>query len=112
MLATPAKKHPLSRRLVLAFGWMLGALGFLFSLALALTMLIRQGSPAFLLIWTVAVLATAACVRAQLRWRKSLERMYSEKNRRTLYPARRGWRQDVEDISFRDIPNGAMSFVQ
>ena len=83
---------------------MLGGSGFLLSFALAVTMLVRQGTPGFLLIWTAALLATAACMRAQARWRRSLERMSSPDAVRPFHPARRGWQLNVEDIAFRDIP--------
>lgn len=94
------------------FGWAMGGLGFLLSFALSITVLIRQGNPGFLCIWLAVVMATGACMRAHLRWRKSCERMYSPETVRTRYPARKAWRQNVEDIAFRDIPDAAMSFSQ
>lgn len=95
------------RRLATLFGWTAGALGFLLSLVLSITVLVHQGNPGFLIIWAVAVIATFACVRANVRWRKSCERMYSSEAIRPRYPARTSWRQSVEDIAFRDIPDAA-----
>ncbi|WP_088707510.1 hypothetical protein [Noviherbaspirillum denitrificans] len=94
----------LTRPRAIVFGWLLGGFGFLLSFALAVTMLVRQGTPGFLLIWAVALLVTGACMRAQARWRRSLERMSSPDAVRTFPPARSGWRLNVEDIAFRDIP--------
>ncbi|WP_420472660.1 hypothetical protein [Noviherbaspirillum sp. ST9] len=100
------------RALAILFGWIAGALGFLLSLALSITVLVRQGNAGFLIIWLVAVIATAACMRANVRWRKSCERMASPEVIRPGYPARTTWRQSVEDIAFRDIPDTAVSFSQ
>lgn len=87
------------------FGWMLGGLGFLLSFAVAVTMLLRQGTPGFLLIWAAALLATAMSMRIHAKWRRSIARMYAPDAVRIFYPARRGWRQNVEDVAFRDIPD-------
>lgn len=100
------------RVLATLFGWTLGGLGFLLSFALSITVLVRQGNPGFLLIWLLAVLATGACMRVQIRWRKSCERMYAPETARTFFPTRRGQRHEAEDIAFRDIPGAAMSFSQ
>jgi len=81
----------------------IGALGFLLSLGLALTMIVEEGNPGFLLIWTVAAFATAACMRVHAKWRKSFERMYDNNAVRVFYPALRGWKNDVEDVTFRDV---------
>ena len=94
------------------FGWTVGGLGFLLSFALSLTVFVGQGNPGFLFIWLVAVLATGACVRAHGRWRQSCERMYSAQAVRAYYPARKSWRQNVEDIAFHDMPDAAVSFGQ
>jgi len=100
------------RAFVTVFGWTVGGAGFLLSLVLALTMLVRQGNPAFLLIWLAAFTATAACMRSHARWRKSVERMYAPEAERPFYPARMSWRRTVEDVDFRDIPDAGMSFSQ
>lgn len=81
-----------------------GALGFLLSLGLALTMLLEHGNPGFLLIWIVAAGATTACMRVHAKWRKSFERMYGDNPVRVFYPALRACRNDVEDVAFRDLP--------
>jgi len=98
------------RAFVTVFGWTAGGAGFLLSLVLALTMLVRQGNPAFLLIWLAAFAATAACMRSHARWRRSVERMYAPQAVRPSYPARTAWRRTVEDVDFRDIPGAGMSF--
>lgn len=108
MQNTQQPRHALASLL----GWTIGGSGFLLSLALALTVLVRQGNPGFLAIWLVAAIATFSCLRAQARWRKSCERMYAPDSVRTYYPARKAWKQDVEDIDFRDVPNASMSFSQ
>ena len=92
------------------FGLTLGGLGFLLSFALALVMLVQKGNPGFLLIWGLAVAITLACMRAHARMRRSFERMYAPDAVRVFYPARKGWKQDVEDVAFRDIPHASMSF--
>ena len=103
---------PPTRTLATFFGWAVGGLGFLLSFALSIAVLIGQGNPGFLFIWLAAVIATAACMRAQVRWRKSCERMYSPEAVRTFYPAHKGWRQNVEDIAFRDLSDASISFGQ
>lgn len=75
-------------------------------------MLVWQGNPGFLFIWLAAALATVACMRAQHRWRKSFERMYAPQAVRTFYPARKAWRQNVQDITYRDLPDASMPFSQ
>ena len=100
------------RALATLFGWAAGGVGFLLSFALSITVLIGQGNPGFLFIWLAAVIATAACMRAQVRWRKSCERMYSPQAARTFYPAQKSWRQNVEDIAFRELSDTSMSFSQ
>lgn len=93
-----------TNRTVLTYaGWALGGLGFLLSLVLAVAMLVVQGAPGFLLIWAVAFLATAACMRAHARWRRSIARMHLPA--RVFHPARKGWREEAEDIAFRDMPD-------
>ena len=94
------------------FGLTVGALGFLLSFALALLMLIEQGNPGFLLIWMAAVTATAACMRAHARCRKAWERMYAPEAERSFYPARKGWKHNVEDIAFRDVQDHSIAFSQ
>lgn len=89
-----------------------GAFGFMTSFVLAMLMLVEQGNPGFLLIWMVAITGTAACMRVHARWRKSFERMYAPEAVRTFYAARKGWKQNVEDIAFRDIPDAPMPFSQ
>ena len=96
------------RTLAILFGWAAAALGFFLSFVLAVTMLVAQANPGFLLIWLVAVFATGACMRTHARWRKSVERMYAPEAPCTFLPARKGWRQEVEDIAFRDLPGAAM----
>lgn len=104
---------PRSKRILAPlFGWTVGGVGFLLSFALSITVFVRQGNPGFLFIWLLAVFATSTCVRAHARWRKSCERMYAPEAARTYYPARKGWRQDVEDIAFHDVPDAAVSFVR
>lgn len=104
----PQPKHLLAA----LSGWIVGGLGFLLSFVLAITVFVRQGNPGFLFIWLLVVIATGACMRAQARWRKSCERMYSPEVVRIHYPVRKGWRQNVEDIAFHDMPDAAVSFGQ
>lgn len=104
-------QHP-PRSVARLFGLAVGASGFFLSLVLAVTLLVRQGNPGFLLIWLAAAFATFACMRAHVRWRRAFERMYAPDAVRTYYPARRGWRHEVEDIAFRDIPDASVSFGQ
>ena len=103
------KQHP-RHALAILFGWAAAALGFFLSFVLALAMLVAQANPGFLLIWLVAAFATGACMRAHARWCKSVERMYAPQASYTFLPARQGWRHEVEDIAFRDIPGAAMPF--
>jgi FtsH-binding integral membrane protein len=107
-------QHPQHRQRTFATiaGWLVGGLGFLLSFALAVTMLVRGGNPGFLLIWLAAAISTLACMRVHARWRKSFERMYSPEAVPALFPARKGWRQNVEDVTFRDLPDASMSFSQ
>lgn len=100
------------RTLATLLGLAAGASGFLLSFILAMLVLIRQGNPGFLIIWLLAFVATAACMRAHAKWRKSFERMYSPDSVRTFHPARKGWKHNVEDVVFRDIPDASMSFSQ
>lgn len=100
------------RMLATLLGWMAAGVGFLLSFAVSLTVLVQQGNPGFLFIWLAAVIATGTCMRAQVRWRKSCERMYSPEAVRTFHPARKGWRQNVEDIAFRDLSDASMPFSQ
>ncbi|HYD94187.1 MAG TPA: hypothetical protein VEC01_02585 [Noviherbaspirillum sp.] len=84
-----------------------GALGFLLSFLVAALML-SQGNPGFLFIWMIALAATAACMRTHAKWRRSFERIYGSEPR-TFYPAQRRWQRDVEDVVFRELPDGAAS---
>lgn len=105
------KQHP-TRTLVRLCGLSIGALGFGLSFVMAMAMLVRQGNPGFLLVWSAAVLATGICLRIQYRWGKSFERMYAPEVSRTFHPARKGWRQNVEDIAFRDVSDASVSLGQ
>jgi hypothetical protein len=100
------------RALATLFGRAVGGLGFLLSFVLSMTVFVLQGNPGFLFIWLAAAIATGACMRAHVRWRKSCERMYASDAVRACYPARKGWRHEVEDIAFRDLPDTSMSFSQ
>ena len=102
----------LQRAFVTIIGLTVGACGFFLSFLLAILMLVRQGNPGFLLIWIAAVVATGACMHVHAKWRRSFERMYAPESVRTFYPSRKNWRHNVEDISFRDIPDTSMSFSQ
>lgn len=95
------------RRLVNYFAIAAGALGFLLSFFLAVTMLLQRGNPGFLLIWLLAVTMTVACMRVHARLRRSFDRIYDEQTSRTFYPALRAWKLDVEDVMFRDLPDTA-----
>lgn len=102
---TPLQKL---RKLATIFGLTLGGLGFLFSFVLAMLMLVQNGNPGFLMIWGSAIAITGTCMRAHARMRRAFERMYAPDAARIFYPVRKGWRHDVEDVAFRDVPD--MSF--
>jgi hypothetical protein len=102
--------HAPLQKLATAFGLTLGGFGFLLSFALAMLMLVQKGNPGFLMIWGTAVAITLTCMRAHARMRRSFERMYAPEAVRVFHPARKGWRHDVEDVAFRDIPDASMSF--
>ena len=95
------------RALVSLAGKSFAALGFLLSLALAMTLLVRQGNPGILLVWLAATVGTIMCLRVHSRWRKSVERMGAPDAIRPFLPAREGWRQNVEDVVFHELPDAA-----
>ncbi|HYD59811.1 MAG TPA: hypothetical protein VEC35_05630 [Noviherbaspirillum sp.] len=102
--------HTPLQKLATVSGLILGGLGFLLSFVLAMLMLVQKGNPGFLMIWGLTVAITWTCMRAHARMRRSFERMYAPEAVRVFLPARKGWRHDVEDVAFRDIPDASMSF--
>lgn len=78
-------------------GLALGALGFASSFVLAAFLLLREGNPGFFLIWLLAVVATAACMRVHARARRAFERLYASCSSREMA-------RDVQDVVFRELP--------
>ncbi len=98
------------RRAISFFAALTGALGFLFSLVLALHMVWAQGNPAFVVIWLVAAGVAVACLRLNRKWLDSFERIWAIKVSETVYPMRRKWSAEAEDVVFRDLPDKPVSF--
>lgn len=91
-------------RAISFFAALTGALGFMCSLALAFQVLLAQGNPGFLIIWLLAMAATAASLRFDRKWRETFGRIHAMKAARTIHADYRKWTRDAEDVVFRDIP--------
>ncbi len=89
------------------FAVMIGTLGFLLSFALAWTMWRAEGNLALLLVWIIAVVATAAATRKHLKLRDAIERIYTMNScmLHTFRHRRSRQRPEVEDVVFREIPH-------
>jgi hypothetical protein len=98
------------RRIISFFAALIGTLGFLFSLVLALHMVWVQGNPAFVVIWLVAAGVVAACLRLNRKWLATFERIWAMKVSETVFPMRRKWGAEVEDVIYRDLPDKPVSF--
>lgn len=88
------------------FTAIVGTFCFVLSFFLACAVLRAQGNPAFLLIWTTAVVATTALTRVHLKWRCTFERIYAMNISMPcgFPPTRTNRNLDVEDVVFRELP--------
>ncbi|WP_292935235.1 hypothetical protein [Noviherbaspirillum sp.] len=96
-------------RAISFFAALTGVLGFMCSLALALQVLLAQGNPGFLIIWLLAMAATAASLRFDRKWRETFGRIHAMKPARTVHSAHRKWTRDAVDVVFRDIPSTSVA---
>ena len=92
-----------NRRALVRFFYVAGGLGFALSLMTA-CLLSAQGDPAFLLLWGAAALAMMSFARINRKWSASLERIATMRAMNGVCFDRRSHLDDIEDVSFREIP--------